>query len=360
MHRPDSKYSASANDGPEPQFSLSVNSHDWDQYVDRHESATIYHKQVWRDIISETFGKTSYYVSALRPDGSVSGVLPLVRLRSRFFGDNLVSLPYCNYGGPIADNDAIRLALMEHAAGISNEIGCDSVQIRNHLPLEHCDWFERSDKVRMLLNLPATIADLSQSIGSKRRTQINRPRHENPRIQTGTRDVLDDFYAVFCENMRDLGTPVYPRSFFENILVEIGDHCRIFVIHVNREPVAAAFLIGYRNSMEIPWASSLRRYSRIAVNMLLYWEVLAFAIREGYQIFDFGRCTVGEGTFQFKKQWGSEPHQLYWQQYPNVPTQPYGSIGPGPIMQAARRFWTKLPLPIANRLGPMITSNLPW
>ena len=129
----------------------------------------------------------------------------------------------------------------------------------------------------------------------------------------GREEELDNFYSVFSTNMRDLGTPVYPKKFFRNILDAFPEESQICTIYSkDTVPVASGFLMGYKNNIEIPWASSIRSYNKHSPNMLLYWSLLKFSCKKGYRVFDFGRSTQDGGTYRFKKQWGSKPVQIYW------------------------------------------------
>jgi FemAB-related protein (PEP-CTERM system-associated) len=233
--------------------------------------------------------------------------------------------------------------------------------------IQYRESFERTEnklpvstsKVNMILKLPETADALGKLIGSKRRSQIKRPIKEGVSHKIGKAELLDDFYQVFCENMRDLGTPVYGKSFFENILETFKEHCTICVVYWQGKPVSSGFLITYKGRMEIPWASTLSYANRISVNMYLYWQILSNAIETGCKEFDFGRSTIDEGTYRFKKQWKSEPQQCYWYHWvPEGGELP--NLSPSNAkFDLAIKMWKKLPLPIANTLGPFLVKNLP-
>ena len=300
----------------------------------------------------------SYYLTARSSDGAVRGVLPLVRLNSRLFGDFMVSMPYLNYGGLLASDDAAKEALLERAQQLGEESGVSHIELRNTVA-EMGALPAREDKVAMILELPESIDALGKSIGSKRRSQVRRPLREDPEIRVGGAELVDLFYAVFARNMRDLGTPVYAKSLFTAICEAFPDETKIVGITIRGEPAAAAFLIGHAGQLEIPWASTVRDFNRISINMLLYWEVLRYAIDAGYERFDFGRSTVDAGTYRFKKQWGAEPQQLYWHYWMrdggDLP-----QLNPNnPKYRMAINLWQKLPLPVANWLGPKLVRNLP-
>ena len=159
--------------------------------------------------------------------------------------------------------------------------------------------------------------------------------------------------------MRELGTPVYPKSFFKNILETFQESAWICSVYKDEEPVASGFLFGFKDRLDIPWASSKREYDRFNPNMLLYWNSLKFACENGYRIFDFGRSTPGEGTYKFKEQWGAKPIQLYWH-YWLKNNGPLPELNPkNPKYQMAIKIWQKLPVAVTRFIGPMIVKNIP-
>jgi FemAB-related protein (PEP-CTERM system-associated) len=329
----------------------------WDRYVEAHPRAALYHRYVWREVVTEAFAHESFYWLARDSDGAVRGVLPIVRLRSRLFGDFGVALPFFNYGGVLADNQAIAEQLLQHAAQAAQSCGMRHLEIRSTIAMN--TWPMRTDKVSMILKLPSSSTELDAQLGSKIRAQINRARQEQPQVLIGHLDLLDDFYEVFARNMRDLGTPVYAKRFFKIILQSRPTQSHIIVLRSAGRAVAAAFLLGDRDLMEIPWASTLRSANTASMNMLLYWEVLSFCIERGYPFFDFGRSTRDAGTFRFKKQWGAEPLQHYWQYWLADGGELPALKPDSPKFRLLIACWRKLPLFVTKLIGPPIVQYLP-
>ena len=170
---------------------------------------------------------------------------------------------------------------------------------------------------------------------------------------------LEDYYRVFARCMRDLGTPVYEKGFFRSIVETFSKEVRLCVVSLKGMPLASGLLYGFRSMLEIPWAASDKRFSRLAPNMLLYSAVLEFACREGFTEFDFGRSSVDSGTYRFKQQWGAHPRQLYWYYWLSG-GQSVPELNPdNPKFKAAISVWQHLPLPVANIIGPHIVKYLP-
>jgi len=343
-------------------FSTATNSTDeikkWDQYVESHPEGSLYHLSTWQSIISKQFGHSSSYLYKLDEQDKILGILPSVQLKSRLFGNYMVSVPYFNYGGVLSENTKIAIDLMHAAGDIAKQKNATHIEFRDMQAYEG-DWGLREDKVVMLLDLPTDSEILWKDIGTKVRAQVKRPQREPVSVKHGGLELLDDYYQVFAQNMRDLGTPVYAKSFFKSILETFPDNAHIVCVYHNNKPAAVGFLLGYKNRMEIPWASALREFNRISVNMLLYWEVLKYSIEQGYAQFDFGRSTLNAGTYRFKKQWGAKPRQCYWH-YWLADGEEVPKLNPdNPKYKLVIAIWQKLPVWLTKIIGPPIVKNLP-
>lgn len=334
---------------------------DWDPFVMGFPDSSVYHLSGWTQIAREVFAHRGMFVEARDSAGALMGVLPVIQQRSRLLGNFATSLAFFNYGGALAADPLVARQLMIAAAEAAEERGCRYLEFRDVHP-RPVEWTQRNDKITLRLELPETIEALSKSLGSKVRSQVKRAEREGVECRTGSAALLDQFYGVFAENMRDLGTPVYPKRFFEAILKRFEEYCQLVVIESHGEPWAAAFLVFWRGGAEVPWASCRAKAKPLGANMRLYWELLSQAIGCGCRSFDFGRSTVNSGTYRFKRQWGAQPAPLYWYRWNRHGSGGETSAGEerGKVMSLATAIWQRLPLPIANTLGPVISGSLPW
>jgi FemAB-related protein (PEP-CTERM system-associated) len=331
---------------------------EWNQFVERAPDAELYHDFRWRALVQRIFGHEAPYLMARDGAGAVAGVLPLVRLRSRLFGDFVVSLPYFNYGGVLASTPSAARTLVAAAERYARDCNADHVELRHRTPLD-VGLPVRESKVTMLLDLPGSEGELWSGLKAKLRSQIRRPEKEGATVREGSAGLLDDFYSVFARNMRDLGTPVYSKRFFAAILSFFAERSRVIVVYLDGRPMAAGLMLAHRSTLEIPWASSIREGNRVGLNMLLYWSALRYAVRSGFRRFDFGRSTKDSGTYRFKEQWGASPQPLHWY-YVLAARQVLPDLRPSnPKYRLAVRLWQRLPLPVANLLGPHLVKNLP-
>lgn len=235
----------------------------WDQYVSKEPRATGYHLIGWRRIVEETFGHTTVYFSAIDDQGNVRGALPLVLLSSRLFGRFLVSLPFVNYGGILADDNQTRRDLVDQAIQYATKVDATHIEFRQAEPLDS-QLPSSHRKVTMKLRLTEDFETLWKQFPSKLRSQIRRGQKEGLSVRFGGIDCLDQFYGVFARCMRDLGTPVYSKDFFNAILRMFPKEARICLVGRNGDTLAAGFLYSFRTSLEIPWAASDKQFNRLA------------------------------------------------------------------------------------------------
>lgn len=331
----------------------------WDDYVASHEDGTNYHQYGWRKVIEKSFGHKTYYLAATEESGhEICGVLPLTHMKSSLFGNFLVSLPFFNYGGLLCSDEEARAALLSRAAEMLKEIGAEHAELR-HFTAHQDGLAAKQHKVTMLLGLEKDSDSQWKRFNPKVRNQVRKAEKSGLKTVTGHLELLDGFYEVFCRNMRDLGTPVYGRSFFRNVLETFPGTTRLISVVLGDRTIASAFLTWYRDTLEVPWASSIRDFREMCPNNLMYWEAIRFAVNNGSKIFDFGRSTPGEGTYHFKKQWGAEAHQLYWDYLLSEGDELPEVNRANPKYQSAIRIWQRLPVALTRLVGPHIVRNIP-
>ena len=332
-------------------------SSDWDRYVQSNPSATLYHRWAWKTVIEKSLDHRTYYLAA-RSEGRIVGILPLVVLKSRLFGRFMVSMPYFNYGGLLCDHEQAEERLLQSAKEIGEGEKISFIELR-HLEQRPALSSTKSHKVTMLLDLQEDEANQWKALGAKLRNQIRKAQKSGLEVHIGHTEYLSDFYHIFSVNMRRLGTPIYSKLFFRTILEEFRSCSNVLVIRHHGNPVAAGIMAGAGTTLEMPWASSIREWNPLCPNTLLYWEALKWAMQHGYQHFDFGRSTPGEGTYKFKEQWGATPVQLYWQYWLRNGT-PLPNLSPtNSKYRMAIHLWRRLPLSVTQWLGPQIVKYIP-
>jgi serine/alanine adding enzyme len=333
----------------------------WDRFVEQHPSATVAHSSAWGRIVGGAYGHRSTYLS-IDDDGEMLGALPLVLVSSRIFGRRLVSMPFLDYGGvlasPAAPTGAVEPVLLEAALALARQRRAHGIGLRQFHPVR-LPYPTAVDRVTMLLKLTTKDA-VWKALPSERRNRIRKGEKSGLTAAWCGAEALDAFYRVFAVNMRDLGSPVHSRAFFRLMLEELPGTARVLLVRDrDGRAVGAAVCLFFRDTIMVPWVSSLREAFSLCPNFVLYWEVIRFGCEKGYRTLDLGRSFKNAGTYEFKRQWGAVDHTLPWISIDTAPG------APPSVDRDASRFapmitaWKRLPVPVANVVGPWIRGQVP-
>ena len=334
----------------------------WDDFVAEKPVSSPYHFFAWKTAVEKSYGHKCLYLMA-RENQKLLGVLPLILIKPPLGKSCLVSLPFCDTGGALAESPDISGQLVAHGLEMAGEAGAAAVELRlqqEDASLENLriPASVSSHKVRMLLDLPVSADKLWKTFKSKLRSQIRKAEKNNLAFHWGSTEKIQDFYNVFSRNMRDLGSPVHARKFLAAVLKAYGTNARLGLVSLDNQVIGGGIILADNKKVCVPWASTLRTHNRLAPNMLLYWNFLKYAADAGYTLFDFGRSSPGEPTFRFKKQWGAESSPLHWYTFHLDGSQKMAHNEGGVLRSRAEAVWQKLPLPVANFLGPKIRKYI--
>lgn len=329
----------------------------WDEYVMQHPRATHCHLWSWKAVLENAFGHRTFYLLA-RNEGRIAGLLPLAWQKSLAFGSFVTSLPFLNAGGPLADSPEIERSLVDRAIDLVRDVNAHYLQLR-YRGEYGLDLPAATHKVAAVCSVSRDTEAMWKSFDSNNRRKVNKAIKSGMSASAEGAAALNDFYQLYARNMRDLGTPVYAKRFFTEVMRAFPQDSEIIVVRLGDEPVASALLLGFRGVLEATWMCSNWKFLPLQPNMLLYWTILKVAGERGFRLLDFGRSTRGSGTHKFKQLWDTEDVPLFWAQW-SADGGMSGDLSPdNPKFQLAVRLWKKLPLGLSKTLGPHIVKNLP-
>lgn len=327
-----------------------------DDFIQRAAGARLCHTYAWTRMVEDTFGYKGHYLIA-RQNGQICGVLPLIHVRSRLFGNRLLSMPFSDYGGPVTTSAAATEALYHRAIAIAEEHGCDSVELRNTIPLSH-DLYLRRDKMSMYLPLAPNAQEVWETLRHKTRNRVRKAERSGLTVKVGGQEFIGEFYRVWTVRMRELGTPCYPCKLFHTIMRMFPDQSRIFVAVLAGAPVAVLFAYTFKGWVQCSWGAALRAYDGLGPNYILNWAAIEYYCGQSMRWFDFGRSTKGSGQHTFKERWGAHPIELCWQYW----TPPGGRLALAtPTSDRYRNkveLWKRMPLWATRLIGPVISPAL--
>jgi FemAB-related protein (PEP-CTERM system-associated) len=329
----------------------------WNAFVQEASAASVFHRYEWRDVIARAYGHETHYLLAEEAE-RVVGVLPLVFIRSHLFGRALVSLPFADYGGIVAGSAPVARALLERAVVLGRAHRAEYLQLRHREPVAEVEGAP-GDKLTMLLALEREPRGIWDRLPSERRNRIRKAGRAGLAGRVVGAEAFEPFYRVLAENMRDIGSPVHSRAFFLAVLDALGPSATVVLVEREGQAIGAALALGFRDSIIVPWVSSLRRHFRLNPNMVLYWTAIEHACRAGYRTLDFGRSSPGGGTYEFKRQWGAVPHPLAWSSFPLTGSPIPTFAGEGLKERMMVECWKRLPVWVSTRLGPRVRGLIP-
>lgn len=326
-------------------------------FVRGHAGATPFHLPQWSRAVEQGTGQRAHYLIAEQA-GAVRGVLPLTEIRSRLFGNALVSAGFATGGGALAAEEGAGSALADAAWALATSLGCPTAELRGGAVPQ--GW-QASGGVyaNFARDLPADEESLLAAIPRRQRAEVRRAQSFGLQVSAGSdRRHRDAHYRVYAESVRNLGTPVFPRALFEAALDEFGEEADIVLVWKDGRPLAALLNFYLGRTCQPFWGGGTREARRWRANDLVYYELMRRAIGRGSTRADFGRSKIGTGPYARKRIWGFEERALTYA-VRNMDGAAPRAVNPlDPKYRLKVAAWQRLPLWLANRVGPAIARGL--
>lgn len=327
----------------------------WDDFVFACPDATFFHRAAWQNIIKDVFHHTTYFFYAENA-GEIQGVLPLAHVNSRLFGNSLVALPFAVYGGVAANNAEATMALEDEAQKLAKKLGVDHLEFRNMKP-QHADWPTQDLYVTFRKEILPDVEANMLAIPRKQRAMVRKG------IKNGLKSTVDRssdrFFKLFADNVHRHGTPAMPKRYFDTLLQVFGKDCEVLTVTGPDGQLLSSVLSFYFRDEILPYYAGDDESARhLAANDFKYWELMRHACERGCKLFDYGRSKEGTGPYAFKKNWGFEPQPLHYE-YCLYKRDAIPQNNPNnPKYKLFIAAWRRMPIGLANWLGPHIVRNL--
>jgi len=327
----------------------------WNNFVFACPEATFFHRAEWQQIIHQVFRHPTFFLYA-EIAGEIVGVLPLAHVNSRLFGNALVSLPFAVYAGIASNNPEAIAGLEAEAKQLAQKLGVDHLEFRN-VAAKHADWPTQDLYVTFRKEILPEVEANMLAIPRKQRAMVRKG------IKNGLRSEIDHrtdrFFSVFADNVHRHGTPALPKRYFDTLLEVFGNDCQILTITSHEGKLLSSVLSFYFRDEVLPYYAGDDEAAReLAANDFKYWELMRRSCEQGLRIFDYGRSKIGTGPYAFKKNWGFEPQPLHYEyclyKRDSIPQNNPNNAKYKLFIEA----WRRMPIGLANWLGPHIVRNL--
>lgn len=326
----------------------------WDAFVAECPQATFFHRSGWKEVLEQGVGLRTHFLCAVQGD-QIQGVLPLAEVRSLLFGSAIVSLPFCVYGGIAANRAAASAALDDAAQALAQDRRVGHLEYRNLAP-HHPEWPAKTLYVTFRKSIDADSDVNMEAIPRKQRRMVR----QGMKAELASEIDADNrrFFATYSWNVHRLGTPVFGRRYFDTLRRVFGDDCEVLTVTRHGQTVASVMSFFFRDEVLPYYGGGFASAREHAAYDFMYWEVMRRAAERGCRVFDYGRSKVGSGSYSFKKNWGFEPQPLYYE-CKLIRARAVPQNNPqNPRYQGFIKLWRRLPLRVANVIGPYLARNL--
>ena len=326
----------------------------WDNFVQASVDATFFHQAGWKEVIERAFGHKTFFLY-VENEGNITGILPLVHINSLFFGNTLVSITPCVYGGIVAIDEQSYLELDKEACRLAEELGVDCLEMRNRVQKNP----ERPYKklyVSFRKELDADVEKNFLAIPRKQRAMVRKG------IEAGLTSVIDSnidrIYRAYSESVRNLGTPVFSKKYFQTLKDVFASQCEVLTVEHNGQLIASVMSFYFKDEILPYYGGGTDLARELKGNDFMYWEVMRRAVEKGVKVFDYGRSKIGTGSYNFKKNWGFIPEPLFYEFY-LVKSASMPDINPlNPKYRFFIAAWKRLPLSVSQWVGPWLSKAL--
>ncbi|MES2072237.1 MAG: FemAB family XrtA/PEP-CTERM system-associated protein [Pseudomonadota bacterium] len=327
----------------------------WDQFVQQCPEASFFHRAGWQSVIERAFGHKTWFYYA-EAEGRIVGVLPLAEIKSALFGHSLSSLPFCVYGGVATESEAARAALNQAAQELAAKLNVGHLEYRNIKPSEQAGWHTKELYVTFRKEIDTDEEKNMLAIPRKQRAMVRKGIKFE--LKSELDEGVDRFFHAYSTSVHRLGTPVFSKKFFRVLKETFGQDCEVMTIVKDGRVIASVMSFYFRDEVLPYYGGGTAEARDLAGNDFMYWELMRRACARGYKIFDFGRSKLGTGAFDFKKNWGFEPQPLHYTYQLHKSTAVPDNNPLNPKYQLFIKMWQRMPLSLANLIGPHIVKNL--
>lgn len=326
----------------------------WDAYVDQHSSATFFHKAGWKTVLEKAFSHPGRFLMA-KQAGNICGVLPLGHVKSALFGNALISTPFCVYGGVVADNDEIATQLEQKACELAETLQVDYLELRNKQQ-RNPDWPCKDMYVYFRKEIEVDAEENLKAIPRKQRAVVRKG--IKVELDVSTEINLDNLYFAYSTSVRNLGTPVFSKKYFATLLDVFKDEVGVTTISKNQKTISSVLSFYFKDEVLPYYGGGTNEARGLKANDFMYWALLKSSGEQGIKYFDYGRSKQGAGSYNFKKNWGFVAEPLFYEYY-LVKAKSVPEINPNnPKYKYFIELWSRLPLSVANVIGPFISRSL--
>jgi lipid II:glycine glycyltransferase (peptidoglycan interpeptide bridge formation enzyme) len=331
----------------------------WDEFVQRHPHASVFHTREWLEALTQTYGYEPILLTTTPKHHALNNGLVFCKVSSWVTGTRLVSLPFADHCEPLVDNDSDRQQFLDWLQQSRSRSGWKYVELRPLSALQSRTSLQPDARYRYHeLDITPRIEQIFQRF-HKDSIQRRIQRAERARLscETGrSTELLDDFYRLVLMTRRRHRLLPQPRTWFKNLVERMGKACEIRVARNDGVAIAALLTLRHRSVVTYKYGCSNARFHHLGGMPFLFWRLIEDSKAQGADRIDFGRSDLDQRTLSaFKDKLGTTSRFLTYYRCPrNDDKQSNGLLK----FEALRRFCAALPDSISSTAGSLLYRHM--
>lgn len=332
----------------------------WDELVERHPRASVFHQRGWLEALSRTYGYEPYVLTTTPFGEPLRNGIVISRVSSWMTGTRLVSLPFSDHCEPLLrEGDGIeefarwmretcdlqRWRYVELRPLLANYEAWDSLQPTSSY------WFHELD-----LRPP-----LSEIFGRLHKNSFQRKIHRAEREQllyeTGSSErLMEEFYRLLIGTRKRHQLLPQPKAWFRNLLECMRNKLQITLARRDRVPVAGMLTLRHGSSVVYKYGCSDERFHNLGGMPFLFWKLIEESKASGAEKIDFGRTDLdNKGLITFKDRLGTRRKPLTYYRYAKTRMRAVARLRDS---RAIRQLFSFLPETVSSAAGRMLYRHL--
>lgn len=326
------------------------------EYRKRILNSHFFHSIEWMSLVNETLG-VEYKIAILQENNETVASIPFAFYRNFIKGPCAIPLQFSGYYGSIvANSNLYKKKIMNHFFQY-----CERKKLYTQIPeINSIDGYKSHSgysiyKIELKNNLP--VEEQILSYASKRtRGYIKSAINSNLKSFVGGLELIDEFYFIYLQNMKELGTPPLPESYFKKIIEYLPKVSKVILVKDHKKVCSGMFIMQIsEKELFTPIICTPRLYQTGQSSHLIYLKAAEEAQNFGCSIVNFGRSIDGGGPALFKKRYGLKASPLFIYS----PNKKWKVTDPNNTnWRYAIEIWKRLPIFLTKLAGKILAKHV--
>lgn len=284
----------------------------------------------------------------IEQEGEWLAILPMTRVTRPFAGNALISNPFAVSASMLCAEGVDQSSILELFTQQTS--GFDYIELRDvqmRLP-------ETWQTHQHFVNFEKTLTDDHDenwlAIPNRQRAVIRKA--DKCDLTFEFHHDLERFLRVYAISLRNLGTPIYHRRFFEQLITRFESQLKIATVSKDGCDLTTVLCFQFRDRLMPYYGGGIPDARYFHAYPWMYWQLMKYGVDHSMPTFDFGRSPTSSGPYAFKKNLGFKPRPLTYATLA-INGVPPDLTGQSSMAKHLIKIWQHLPVQVSRWVGPV-------